>query len=1130
MRFKRRKSEALLIYLAVTGRPHTRDTLATLIAGETDDSRARQQLRNTLVELYDQVGDYLIVEQQMIAFARSRPHRIDVAEFEAALADATDADDRPLRRAMALYRDEFLAGFTVTGAPEFDDWLVLERERLRDRFARGLQWLLDQHTRRGETTEGIACARRLLALEPWSEEAHRALMLLLARGGQLNAALAQYETCRRTLARELGVEPGAETSALHKRLRLPPVAPPQNLPTPTNELIGREAEVANLIGWLADPERRLLTVAGLGGSGKTRLALDVARRVAAPVAAPDEHPFANGVHLVPLEGLGGQHDTLQPSDGAVRGLLAGAIARSVGLTLRAGGDPFAELVAALRSKALLLVLDGAEHVLAGAPALAELLERVPRLKLLVTTRVRLRLLGEWVLDLAGLDTGPVWARDEDTPAGRLLLRVAVQVGAAPPQTGAERDGFARLCALTQGLPLALILAAQQLAEYGYVELADAVAANLDALTATLRDLRPDQQGIRAVLDQTWHALLGPEQAILCRLTVFRVDFSREAALAVTGATPQHLASLRERALLRRHEDGRYHLHGLVRQYAAERLATAGAEERQVQARQAAFYATFLRQQVVTLRRRPETVAAIEVELGNLRAAWEYAVELGALSVLEELRRGLGAWHDGAGRFQEWAELCAWATARVRADAARAEPPKEARRLLGWLLADRAQALIRLGQKGTALPLLDEAREHAQAARSPELEAACEARHGRLLILNGDVHGAQSRFERALAAARQAGSRASEANALSQLGHVALLLGFPEQASSRLALALALDRESGDRVGECTDLTYLGANALYRGAHDEAEAHLKAALVIARDFRYRWREWIILNYLGVLYDEALGRHRAAEDCFAHVLRISEETGDRRGEEFALITLGGTALFQGDAAQAERYYARALPICQALGDGLGESYLLLGRALLARRVWDDERAIAAAEAALELAQRVGVRRLEANVLRLLGRSWLGLGQHARAAIGFEQARELSLLVGNAPLAAESAAGLAATALAEGDHAVALAHVAAILDTLQEIGPLGATDPAFIYLTCYRVLDANDDPRAATTLAAGRALILARAVALDDPARAARYLENAPSHRALLQAWHERYPDPTPQAGITSQSGASAMTALP
>lgn len=679
------------------------------------------------------------------------------------------------------------------------------------------------------------------------------------------------------------------------------------------------------------------------------------------------------------------------------------------------------------------------------------------------------------------------------------------------------------------MPLALILAAQQLAEYGYAELADAVAANIDALTATVRDLRPDQRGIRAVLDQTWDALPSPEQAALCRLTVFRDGFGRHAALAVAGATPQQLTALRERALLRRHEDGRYHLHDLVRQYVAARLATDGEEERAIRARQTEYYASLLRQQIVTLRQRPETATTIEVELANLRAAWEHAVELGALGALEELRRGLGAWHDGAGRFQEWAELCAWAAAHIRAGAASAMPDGT-RRLLGWLLADRAQALIRLGHKATALPLLDEARGHARAAREPELEAACDARHGRLLILNGDIHGAQSRFERSLAAARQAGSRAGEANALSQLGHVAMLLGLPGQATSRLALALALDRECEDRVGECTDLTYLGANALYCGAHDEAEAHLQAALAIAREFQYRWRERIILCFLGELYDAGPGQHRAAGGCFAQALRISEETGDRRGEEFALIMLGGNALFQGDAARAERFYDRALPLCRALGDGLGESYLLLGRALLARRVWDDERAIAAAEAALELAQRVGVRRLESSVLRLLGRSWLVLGQDARAAIAFEQARELSLMVGNAPLAAESSAGLAAAALATGDDAAALAHVATILDLLQGDGPLGSTDPAFIYLTCYRVLDAAGDARAAGILAAGRARILARAAALDDPDRAERYLENVPSHRALMQAWHERYPDPPPKAASPASRGASPILAYP
>src|SRR5215471_5564875 len=218
--FARRGSIALLAYLAVSRRTHPRESLATLLAGDSSEEQARKYLSNVLVDLRQRLGPYVRATRQTVTFDRSLPYRVDVADFqshlEAALASGSEAD---LQLAIGLYRDEFLAGLTLAGAPDFDVWLFAQREELRGQFMQALRAEVDTSLERGAWNTGIAPARRLIAEEPWLEEAHRQLMLMLARSGQRQAALAQYQTCRRVLREELGVEPMPETTALFNRLR-----------------------------------------------------------------------------------------------------------------------------------------------------------------------------------------------------------------------------------------------------------------------------------------------------------------------------------------------------------------------------------------------------------------------------------------------------------------------------------------------------------------------------------------------------------------------------------------------------------------------------------------------------------------------------------------------------------------------------------------------------------------------------------------------------------------------------------------------------------------------------------------------------------------------------------------------
>jgi DNA-binding SARP family transcriptional activator/predicted ATPase len=213
------KSIALLAYLAVTRQAHSRQALAGLFWGELPESTARANLRLTLSRLRKAVGDALTLGGQSLAFDFDQPHWVDVLVFEGAATDPAQVEPTQLQEAVELYRRPFLDDFALNDAPEFETWVLMERERLHQLARRTLLFLAD----RAEQTHDLAASsesiRRLLVLEPWNEEAHYRLIWLLAHSGERSAALQQYERCRQILADELGVEPGSETVALYKLIR-----------------------------------------------------------------------------------------------------------------------------------------------------------------------------------------------------------------------------------------------------------------------------------------------------------------------------------------------------------------------------------------------------------------------------------------------------------------------------------------------------------------------------------------------------------------------------------------------------------------------------------------------------------------------------------------------------------------------------------------------------------------------------------------------------------------------------------------------------------------------------------------------------------------------------------------------
>ncbi|MBM2847359.1 MAG: putative LuxR family transcriptional regulator [Anaerolineales bacterium] len=620
------KAQALLFYLAATGRPHTREALAGLLWGGMPEAQAGKNLRNALSNLRSLVGDYLTITREEVAFKRDVDYWLDVEAFRSALAEIASRDWGALAHAVELYQGDFLEGFYIPEALAFEEWMLGQRSILRGLMVQALHTLVSQHLESEEYAPGIDYANRLLGLEPWREETHRHLMILLARSRQRSAALAQYETCRRVLVEELGVQPMQETTVLYERLKAAAAPPPHNLPPQPTPFVGREAELAEIARYLKNREAQLLTLVGPGGIGKTRLALQAAARCVGPEAAFDTD-FADGVFFVPLAA------NTAAESGAPSTLIA-ALADALPFSFQGPVHPQAQLLNYLREKKMLLILDNFEHLAAEARQLGDILRLVPGIKLLVTSRVRLSLREEWALEVEGLaypkagDAVPPGDAAEGYSAIALFVQQARRMRLGFTLVPADIPHVVRICQLVEGVPLGIELAASWLRVLSCVEIAAEIEKGLDFLTSAFQNVSERHRSLRAVFEHSWNLLSPPEQILFRQLSVFRGGFQREAAAEVVGASLPVLAGLADKSLLRRTASGRYEVHELLRQYAEEKLRLIPEEHERVHDQHCRYYAELLSQHKTQLKGENSLaeLTALSVERENVRAAWNRAVE------------------------------------------------------------------------------------------------------------------------------------------------------------------------------------------------------------------------------------------------------------------------------------------------------------------------------------------------------------------------------------------------------------------------------------------------------------------------------------------------------------------------
>lgn len=741
------------------------------------------------------------------------------------------------------------------------------------------------------------------------------------------AALRQYAVCAQILAIEVEADPEPATSQLFhhiKNRQFPPshsVTEPAGFPPSTVErssyplpdrpplLVGRDEELAILAEKLIDPAVRLVTLVGPGGIGKSSAALWATRELSSR--------FRDGVAMVLLA------DTPTLSEAPI------TILRNLGLESRADSSPQAQLFTHLGEKQLLLILDNFEHLLPDTNLVVDLLRSCPHLTLLVTSRERLGLTGEWLLPLEALTypaAAPKPDPDQSTAAWYSALEL-FQVCARRLQPAFRIDArnfddVAHICRMVDGLPLAVEMAASWIRAVPVAVIAHEIQSNQGFLISTSRDRPARHHSIEAVLDHSWEMLSSGERSRLCQLTDFRGGFCVDAAAFVAGATPFHLLRLVDTSWIALSKSGRYSMHNLAQQYASEKARTYAVDRDEesyenVRLRHAQYYAShpvgkYAWHFSPTIS---EVRATITAELDNFTVAFRFALDYHCWAVVDALADSL--WIAAYNWWSpEMEDLLSLAVSTLqRALNTQQEAHAVIEMALAKVLCTKGELINLTGEVQQSIALLTECRDilmrQSQSSGAPA-------------TLLPYVNTTLGNFHHDLGEFATARRYLDEALASYELDENA-----PGQRRAQLYLLLLLDR-----VGEFQRAEELacrifgptpsvpsakraGAERAYarilaqQGKYDEAWHILVDALGFTSS---RWRSHALLQ-MGIVA-RGKGNNGQASQLLHEGLAIAREADDRPAMSDILAELGRTQLKMGDQERAGRHFAQSLQIAEEI----------------------------------------------------------------------------------------------------------------------------------------------------------------------------------------------------------------------
>lgn len=1077
--FRSDKVRGLLAYLLT--RPNERvprDLLAGFFFPQQESSRGRKNLNLLLTRLRQSLAPaqakrphtpLLLTDKRMVQLVW---HGSDLwADIVLCQQLADQCDEHPhaqletcpdclfrLRQIVNLYQGDFLTGFGLDDSPSFDEWRLWQQEHQLNRVLSALILLANQALAMGNGVEAEQLARRHIKLSPWQEQPHRQVMQALAQQGNVTAALAHFDICQKILVAELGISPTAETIACRDQIRQqatpnkrvngptngqPPPLLTLSLPQPGTPFFGRTSQLATLSQQLLNPTYRLVTLVGAGGMGKTRLAIALAQQL--------QGQFQHGASFVPLAPVAEADETV----------MVQVIAAALGYVFTGTHDPVTELVAHLRPRHHLLVLDNFEHLLNAAGLASRLLENAPHLTILATSRHPLGLPGEHVHPIKGLGL-PRDERDAAATSVQLFAERASRSGSGFTLNPKTLPTVTRICTSLDGWPLALELAATWINDFSLAEIEETLIQHLDQLRTHFRDVIERQKSMMAVLSWSYNLLSPQAKTVLAHLSIFQGGWTPAAAAMVIGATPASLSHLVQHAFVEQHPDGRQTMHELIRQFAQAHLPeTAPLAEPHSH-----YYLHWLKEQEPFLF-GPEPVLVlptVRMELNNIRKAWHWAVKHDQYAWLNLSLAPLVRYYTVTGLTTTAIfDLGAAAESVERADMPDHNLPettgwgtKPRLALAGYLWAEQAIFYERTG----AMPMATAAAEHAwqlgQQTQDPITLSRSLCAQGILLHVKGR------------------------------------LLQARETLTSGAALAQAAGQER------------LAAECLYRLVRPKVKtnAYLTEARTIVHRLNDRWlKNEIARTSGGVAFYE--GHLWQAYQYWQESLNDSRQFANAAMIARLENNLGDLARRFGDYSQAFLYQNSALQTLQNLGDQVMEAHVLEG---LSRLSWHTGRMALTWETIQQceiICREQKINSCLGYLLSTKGRFYLVKGQIRAAQATFREAIACSLACNHPQMAMEAYAGLAEISYQQGNLTVAQAWIESILTFLAEGNVLeGFTETSWIYWVSYVVLFAWGDKRAEGILARGQTEIRLLAEQIPEGSMRQSYL-TIPVNATLLAA---------------------------
>lgn len=883
------KRLALLVYLAHTPRRfHRRDSLLALFWPEADSTDARNTLRQALYAMRQTLAKGVLAGRGYEEIAVTDLLWSDVVAFESALGAGQ------VERAVGLYRGPFLEGFHAQNVGrEFEDWLDGERVRLRNLAVEAGLSLARREEARGNLSAATRWVRKAARLDPDNEAILRKLVDLLDRAGDRLGAVRVFEAFAERTRTQYELEPDDRTQALIQAVRarselggLPSTPEPGALEPPTS-FIGRRRELAALEGLLTDPEVRLVTLTGLGGSGKTRLALQTAHRL--------EDRFQHGLACVSLGDLRESEYVLH------------AIARGLGLVENRQRGPRDALHDHLVDRELLLVLDGFEAVRTAGPEILGLLQAAPGLKVLVTSSTPLKVSGEREFPVPALSLPQPTSGEVEFPLNSEAVALfAERARAIQPDFRLSSGNLAavtEICRRLDGLPLAIELAAARIKVLTPQAIATKLEERFALLTGGPADRPARHQTLAAAVGWSYELLEERERALFRRLGAFAGRFGLDLAAPLFEADGisgieliDELATLVDHSLVDQLDTAGepcFRMPDTVHAYARKLLAESG-EEDEWRLRYARNVVAWVEEgeRYLCTPEQGSWFGRLEREHENARVALRWLIERRDAALAVRL---------GAALWPFW-----WSCGYVT-------------RARSWM-----EEILEIPGKAPRVA-------RAKTLLGASWMAAVAANHER----------AAERARESAALYRAAGDMAGHLRATEALGFVRLEAGQIEAAEASFEACLEESRAAGDDLREVIALNALGQVAIRRGDDGSAETFLSESVALARQRELTAEVGQGLLFLGDLALRAGEVGRAADLC-NEALAIYRGTGQRINIAWALSCLGRVLVERGQIGTARQAYLEALPLFQQLGYLRGIARSVAGFAQIALAQGDARRA--------------------------------------------------------------------------------------------------------------------------------------------------------------------------------------------